>query len=71
MEEINCNDLSYEEAKRRLIEIIKQMEGGQVSLEENLALWEQGEALAAHCQSFLNKAQARFQALQVEGQNPA
>lgn len=71
MEEINCNDLSYEEAKRRLIEIIKQMEGGQVSLEENLALWEQGEALAAHCQSFLNKAQARFQSLQVEGQNPA
>lgn len=54
--------LSYEAARDQLIEVVRTLEAGSVPLEDALALWERGEALAAHCQSRLDGARARLEA---------
>jgi exodeoxyribonuclease VII small subunit len=51
-------DLSYEEARQELIELVARLEGGQAGLEESMRLWQRGEALAAHCEAWLDKAEA-------------
>jgi exodeoxyribonuclease VII small subunit len=54
--------LSYEEARSRLVEIVAQLEQGALPLEESLALWEVGEALARRCQAWLDGARERLAA---------
>ncbi|WP_338538639.1 exodeoxyribonuclease VII small subunit [Janibacter terrae] len=51
-------DLSYEEARQELIDLVARLEGGQAGLEESMRLWQRGEALAAHCEAWLDKAEA-------------
>jgi exodeoxyribonuclease VII small subunit len=51
-------DLSYEQARDELIAIVAQLEGGQAGLEESMRLWRRGEALAAHCSTWLDGAEA-------------
>ncbi|XAZ33694.1 exodeoxyribonuclease VII small subunit [Glutamicibacter halophytocola] len=46
--------LSYEQAREELLTVVNQLETGGVALEASLALWERGEALAAHCENWLN-----------------
>ena len=41
--------LSYEEARDELVSVVSALEQGAATLEESLALWERGEALAARC----------------------
>lgn len=53
--------LTYEHARDELAAIVARLEGGQVPLEESMLLWERGEALAAHCTSVLDGAQARLE----------
>jgi exodeoxyribonuclease VII small subunit len=52
--------LSYEDARDRLIEVVRTLEQGGTSLAESLALWEQGEELAKVCQRALEGARARL-----------
>jgi exodeoxyribonuclease VII small subunit len=58
--------LSYEEAREHLIDVVKLLESGGVSLEESLAAWERGEQLAQRCQEWLDGAQARLDAVRAE-----
>lgn len=51
-------ELSYEEARDELIAVVAQLEGGQLGLEESMRLWQRGEALAAHCSTWLDGAEA-------------
>lgn len=51
-------DLSYEEARDELIEIVSRLEGGQLGLEESMSLWQRGEALAARCSTWLDHAES-------------
>lgn len=51
---------SYEQAREELAEVVRTLEAGGVSLEESLALWERGEALAEMCQRWLDGARARL-----------
>lgn len=53
--------LSYEQARDELAAIVHQLEGGAATLEEALALWERGEALAAYCQRWLDQARTRIE----------
>lgn len=53
-------DLSYEDARDELVQIVARIEGGSASLEESMKLWERGESLAAHCQAKLDQAQAQL-----------
>ena len=54
--------LSYEEARAELARVVERLESGGGTLEESLALWERGEALAVVCQRWLDGARARLDA---------
>ena len=54
------DELGYEQARDELASITAQLEGGGQSLEESLALWEKGEALAQVCEKWLNTASERI-----------
>lgn len=54
-------ELSYEQARQELADVVAKLEGG-APLEESLALWERGEQLAALCQSKLDSARERIAA---------
>ena len=53
-------DLTYEQARDELISIVAQLEGGQIGLEESMGLWQRGEALATHCNTWLDGAEAKL-----------
>lgn len=53
--------LTYEQARDELAAVVAGLEAGGLTLEESLALWERGEALAAHCQAWLDAARVRVQ----------
>lgn len=55
-------ELSYEQARDELIRVVNQLEQGSNTLEESLALWERGEALARRCEDWLIGAKARLDA---------
>jgi exodeoxyribonuclease VII small subunit len=59
----DLTELSYEAARNELSEIVARLEGGGLTLEESLALWERGEQLADHCQRWLDGARARVAAV--------
>lgn len=52
----------YEQARDELAEVVRRLEAGGLSLEESLALWERGEALAKLCERHLAGARARIDA---------
>ena len=52
--------LSYESAREELIEVVRKLETGGITLEESLALWERGELLAKTCQEWLDGARKRL-----------
>lgn len=54
-------DLGYEQARDELVAVVQRLETGGVGLEESLALWERGEALAAVCQRWLDGARERLE----------
>lgn len=53
-------ELSYEQARAELREIVQALESGGQPLEESLALWQRGEELAAICQQWLQGARSRL-----------
>ena len=53
--------LSYEQARDELIETVKILELGQMSLDESLKYWERGEALAKACENHLDGASKRVE----------
>ncbi len=59
---VGLAELSYEQARDELLEVVRQLETGGSSLAESLTLWERGEALAARCQAWLDGARSRLQA---------
>jgi exodeoxyribonuclease VII small subunit len=52
--------LSYEQAREELVEVVRRLENGGTTLEESLALWERGEHLARVCQGWLDGARKRL-----------
>jgi|YelNatPaOPRAMG01_1025707.scaffolds.fasta_scaffold410287_1 exodeoxyribonuclease VII small subunit len=59
-------DLPFEQALAALEEIVRRLEGGELPLEEALALYERGMALAQHCQELLDRAELRVTRLAEE-----
>ena len=59
--------LGYEQARDELVDVVRRLEAGGTSLEDSLALWERGEALAARCQTWLDGARQRLDAARDAG----
>ncbi|QOQ38205.1 exodeoxyribonuclease VII small subunit [Trueperella pecoris] len=62
-------DLSYEDARSRLVEIVTRLEQGNIPLDEALTMWELGEALARRCELWLDGARERLRAAQTHVAN--
>ncbi len=56
-------DLSYEEAFDELEGLVESLESGELKLEDALAVFERGQALAARCSDLLESAQLRLRQL--------
>ena len=57
---VDVSKLSYEDARNELVAVVSQLEQGSPTLEETLALWERGEALAKRCEEWLVGAKERL-----------
>jgi len=62
---------TFEEALRRLDEVVARLEGGEVGLEEAVALFEQGTGYLAACRERLAAAQKRIEELTADELGPA
>ncbi len=63
----NINELSFEEAYTQLEYVIGKLESGELSLDESVTLYEQGQQLSAHCQDLLDKAELRVRLVDDAG----
>jgi exodeoxyribonuclease VII small subunit len=63
-------ELSYEQARDELTEVVRRLESGGATLEESLALWERGEELAGVCQRWLEGARARLDTARASTNHP-
>ncbi len=63
-------ELTYEQARTQLVEVVTRLESGGVPLAESLKLWEEGERLAAICQQWLDQAKAKIEAARSESVLP-
>jgi exodeoxyribonuclease VII small subunit len=61
---------SYEAAREELVDVVRRLESGGATLEESLALWERGEALATLCQQWLDGARERLDAAVAGSREP-
>ncbi len=67
---MNAQDLShltFEEAYAQLEAIVARLESGELTLDESVQLYEQGQALARHCSDLLDKAELRVQQITEDG----
>jgi exodeoxyribonuclease VII small subunit len=53
--------MGYEQARDELAEVVRALEAGGLGLDESVALWERGEALARRCEEQLAGARERVQ----------
>ena len=53
--------LGFEEAMKELETIVKQLEGGQVKLDQAVQAYERGTALKAHCEAKLQEARMKVE----------
>ncbi len=56
-------DLKFEDCLTRLEQIVVSLEGGNLSLEESLKVYEEGVSLARHCARYLDDAERRIEIL--------
>jgi len=61
--------LGYEQARDELAEVVRALETGGLGLDESVALWERGEALARRCDEQLAGARERI-AKVLDGPEP-
>lgn len=54
---------SFEEALQELEQILSQIEGGQIGLEESLVKYERGTFLVQHCRGVLSTAEKQIELL--------
>ena len=58
----DIESMGYEQAREELVATVSKLEAGGTALEESLALWERGEALANRCEQWLDGARERLDA---------
>lgn len=61
------NDMSFEEAVKRLEQINESLESGKLSLDESIALYKEGIGLAADCKKKLDGAKMQISVLDENG----
>lgn len=62
--------LNFEQAMKRLEEIVTALEQGETPLEQSLALFEEGSKLLRQCTGLLDKAEQKVTKLTAAGEVP-
>ena len=60
------NEMKFEDAMKRLGEVVRVLENGEASLDESIALFEEGIELSKRCTDLLEKAEQKVRFLQDE-----
>ena len=60
---VALDEMSFEDALAELDETVRQLEAGELSLDESLGLFERGQQLATRCQQLLQAAELKVQQL--------
>jgi exodeoxyribonuclease VII small subunit len=58
---------NFEQSMKRLDEIVQRLESGKLSLEESIALYEDGVKLSEKCRKSLTEAQLAVKTINNEG----
>lgn len=61
------NELSFEQAYEQLQATLEQLESGELSLEDMVAITEKGKLLSARCQTLLDNAELRIKKINDAG----
>lgn len=59
-----ANEMKFEAALAELEQIVQDMEGGRLPLEESMLAYRRGSELLRHCQQQLSDAERRIQVLE-------
>jgi len=57
----NVEQLSFEDALKRLEEIVRTLEKGEAPLDQSIELYQEGDRLRRHCEARLKDAQTRIE----------
>jgi len=68
-EHSDIKDMSFEQALKELEAIVDRLEKGNVELEASIRIYERGEALKAHCDALLRKAEAKVEKISLNANN--
>lgn len=60
---------SFEDGLAELEQILSEIEGGEIGLEESLIKYERGNFLIGHCRTILNRAEKQIEQLS-KGESP-
>ena len=60
-QEAEIEAMSFEQAMSALEQIVGQLEGGRVDLEQSIGLYERGALLKRHCEDKLRSAEMRVE----------
>ncbi len=63
--------IHFEEAMTDLENIVRQLEKGELTLDESLQQFEKGIGLARLCQNILNQAEQKIEILSASKDNPS
>lgn len=64
---MDIDNLSYEQAYEQLEAVIADLESGELSLEQSIARYKQGQQLSTHCQKLLENAELTIQQVDDAG----
>ena len=60
--------MTFEQALKELEQIVTRLERGDVDLEPSIEIYERGEALRAHCDQLLKRAEAKVERITLGAQ---
>ncbi len=60
---VHCFDMNFEKSLTELERIVRQLEDGELSLEDSLKLFEEGVKLSRECRQRLDEAERRIEVL--------
>ncbi|MEO7564590.1 MAG: exodeoxyribonuclease VII small subunit [Sphingomicrobium sp.] len=61
MDDAGIGKLNFEDALKRLEEIVRTLEKGEAPLDQSIELYQEGDRLKRHCEARLKDAQMRIE----------
>ena len=65
---MSTNKPNFEDSMRRLEQIVRAMENGDVALDESLKLFKEGTDLVAHCNKLLEEAEMQVKIISTDAE---